>query len=149
MPQEQQSNSTTAFLRNLRLSKGLGSRLAIFLVLALSLTLLFPAGAPIDFDYAVGGVWAQKDLIAPFSFPIYRDERQYSRDVEEAKKKAYPVFERDVHVEARQEEKIRGMFEHLEEIISLQRTVRHGFRSSRILSVSPRLFRTRYAVVRP
>ncbi len=131
MPHEKQSGSPIAAIRNLRFSRSTWARAVILLGLSFSLAALFPVGAPIEFDYDVGGVWAQKDLIAPFSFPIYRDEREYSRDVEEAKKRVYTVFERDPRVEEKQQQRIRALFNRLEEILTLQRTVRHGSGSSR------------------
>lgn len=71
------------------------SKLSIGLVLTVILALLFPRGESIEFEYKVGAVWAQKDLIAPFSFPVFRDEKEYQRDVEVARRKVYSVFERD------------------------------------------------------
>jgi cyclic-di-AMP phosphodiesterase PgpH len=71
---------------------------AIKIVIAIGLVAavgyMFPRGEAIELDYKVGAVWARKDLIAPFSFPVYRDERDYQKDVDQARRSAYPVFER-------------------------------------------------------
>lgn len=66
--------------------------IAIFVIIPI--TLMFPSSEAIVYNYTVGMVWVQKDLIAPFSFPIYKDERKYQQEVEEAVRSAYPVFER-------------------------------------------------------
>ena len=59
------------------------------------LALLFPKGETIDLEFKVGSVWARNDLIAPFSFPVFRDERAYQKDVDTARAKVLEVFERD------------------------------------------------------
>lgn len=78
-----------------RLPRDIPGKVAIAVVLTSVLALMFPRGETIELEYQVGAVWAQKDLIAPFPFPVFRDEREYQHDVEEAKKKIYHVFERD------------------------------------------------------
>ena len=70
-------------------------KLLIAAGLILVLAMLFPRGESIKLDYKVGAVWAQKDLIAPFSFSVLRDEREYGKDVDEAKKTVSDVFARD------------------------------------------------------
>jgi putative nucleotidyltransferase with HDIG domain len=54
---------------------------------------MFPRYETIEADYTVGMVWGKEDLIAPFSFPIYKSEVQYQKEVEEARKKVLPVFD--------------------------------------------------------
>lgn len=95
------------------------------------LALLFPRGESIDLDYKVGTVWARKDLIAPFSFPILRDEREYSHDVEEAKKNVYDVFERDSATSDSQPVVLDAFFTRLEEALEARAQIhregrRHG-----------------------
>jgi putative nucleotidyltransferase with HDIG domain len=65
------------------------------LLLVCVIALMLPRGESVELDYKVGAVWAQKDLIAPFSFPIFRDEKDYQRDTSEARNNVYGVFERD------------------------------------------------------
>lgn len=69
-------------------------KIIIGLVLVLVITLMFPSSESIEYTYEVGAVWAQNDLIAPFSFPIYKDEKKYLEEQETATQSAYPVFER-------------------------------------------------------
>jgi hypothetical protein len=69
----------------------------IFIILAVVvlITMMFPTGESIEFDYRIGAIWGGEDIIAPFSFPIYKDDRQYEREKEEAELAVIPVFNRD------------------------------------------------------
>ncbi|MGH2574482.1 MAG: HDIG domain-containing metalloprotein, partial [Ignavibacteria bacterium] len=60
---------------------------------AVIITVLFPNYETIEADYSVGMIWGKEDLIAPFSFPIYKSESVYLRELEEAKKNVFPVFD--------------------------------------------------------
>ncbi|MBI4536054.1 MAG: HDIG domain-containing protein [Ignavibacteriae bacterium] len=100
-------------VRRVHIPRDVAYKAAIVLPLIVLLGLMFPKGEAIELDYKVGAVWAQKDLIAPFSFPIYRDEREYQMEVEDAKKKVYPVFERDVQVADTQLKRIDTFFQRL------------------------------------
>ncbi len=85
-------------------------RIAIVVGLLVALALMFPRGESLQLDYKTGAVWAQKDLIAPFSFPIFREEKEYQRDVEEARQQVYPVFEHDTSVADRQLRRLDEFF---------------------------------------
>jgi hypothetical protein len=54
---------------------------------------MFPKYETIETDYTVGMVWSKEDLIAPFSFPVYKSESVYKNEVEEAKSKVLPLFD--------------------------------------------------------
>jgi putative nucleotidyltransferase with HDIG domain len=69
-------------------------KIAIGLLLVALISLMFPHGEQREMAYTIGAVWVDKDLIAPFSFPIYRDARDYERDRAAATQSVYPVFER-------------------------------------------------------
>lgn len=73
-------------------------KLAIVLATIALIALMFPLGEVIEHEYTVGGIWVAKDLIAPFSFPIYKDDRQYEREKREAAAHVVPVFERRVRL---------------------------------------------------
>jgi len=53
---------------------------------------LLPSYKEVDVNYEIGTVWNNEDLIAPFSFPIYRDEAEYEQEKAEVLKKVSPVF---------------------------------------------------------
>jgi len=86
-----------------------------------ALALMFPRGESLELDFKVGAIWAQKDLIAPFSFPIFRDEREYQSDVNEAKQKVLQVFERDTLVDTRQLRRLEEFFRRVAEAAKVDR----------------------------
>jgi len=95
------------------------TRLIILIALCAAVTALFPTGTPLELDYKVGGVWARKDLIAPFSFPVYRDLQEYEREVEAARQEVFPVFFRsDADVQDRVS-RLRSLFALITEIDSI------------------------------
>src|SRR5436309_1545517 len=71
--------------------------LKLFIGIALVglITIMFPHGEAIDFSYSVGAVWADNDLIAPFSYPILKDARPYDKELQAAAAQVYPVFKRE------------------------------------------------------
>jgi putative nucleotidyltransferase with HDIG domain len=103
-------------------------KIAIALVLTLALALMFPRGETIELEHQVGAVWAQKDLIAPFSFPVFRDEREYQSDVQEAKKKIYEVFERDTVTTDRQLSQMGRFFKQLTSTLAARSEYRKSLR---------------------
>ena len=126
MPEEKKSNMVPEFLRGVRISMQTATKLLIALVLIGTMALLFPRGESLELEYKVGGVWAQKDLIAPFPFPVFREEREYFHDVEEAKKGVFPVFERDPQTLNRQSSRLAGFLSEVEAAAAL----RHRFKLS-------------------
>jgi hypothetical protein len=81
---------------------------------------MFPVGEPLELDYSLGEIWTQKDLVAPFSFPIYRDEAEYTREVKEARKSVYPVFIRHPELEKEQLLKLEDFFSRIQQAIVLR-----------------------------
>lgn len=65
----------------------------IAIITVILITLMFPKYETLETDYTTGMVWSKEDLIAPFSFPIYKSENVYKREVEEAQSKVFPVFQ--------------------------------------------------------
>lgn len=82
-------------------------KVALALVTVATIALMFPRGEAIEYEVNVGGIWVEKDLIAPFSFPIYKDERQYEKEKRDAAASVYPVFERHDRLAAAQRESLR------------------------------------------
>jgi membrane-associated HD superfamily phosphohydrolase len=68
-----------------------------FLIGILTFFLLFwmmPEYENIESKYEVGTVWSAEDLIAPFSFPIYKDEMEYEQEKKDVMKNLTPVFDK-------------------------------------------------------
>jgi cyclic-di-AMP phosphodiesterase PgpH len=131
MPEEKTKRPLPDLIGRIRLSKQLVIRIAIAVALIASLSYMFPRGEAIELDYKVGAVWARKDLIAPFSFPVYRDERDYLRDVEQAKKNAYLVFERIPFSETDHEAVFDSTFAELRRGVALWKEYRRNERKPR------------------
>jgi len=73
-------------------------KLSVGLVILLFGILIFPHPDYFEYQYSVGSIWLEKDLDAPFSFPIYKDLKQYEQEKREAIKSVYPVFQRKVNI---------------------------------------------------
>ena len=98
--------------------RGLIARIVLAVVLVLVLATMFPRGEALEIEYRVGAVWAQRDLIAPFSFPILRDQNDYARDLDLAERNAYRVFERDTLATPRQLALVEALFADLESVLA-------------------------------
>lgn len=131
MPEDKSSASIAGRFRRLGVWKDLGIKIAIAVVLTLFVALMFPRGETINLDYKVGLVWAQKDLIAPFSFPIFRDEREYAADVENAKKKVFLVFQRDTQRVEEEVGKLNRVFDQLGGALVLRQQYKRSVKDHR------------------
>lgn len=69
-------------------------RLVIALATFFLLFWMLPRYENIESKYEVGAVWSAEDLIAPFSFPIYKDEIDYEKEKQDVLKNLAPVFDR-------------------------------------------------------
>ncbi|MDH4069101.1 MAG: HDIG domain-containing protein [Ignavibacteria bacterium] len=103
-------------------SREMIAKLGILTLLCIILAALFPTGTALELDYKVGGIWARKDLIAPFSFPVYRDQLEYERDVARVRQEIYPVFVRSSTEVADRGARFRALFNLIASVHS--RTVR-------------------------
>jgi putative nucleotidyltransferase with HDIG domain len=128
MIDEKQKSGIWRFIRWEWLERGSFVRGTIGVALIAALSLMFPRGESVQLDYKVGAVWAQKDLIAPFSFPILRDERDYLHDVEEARKKVYDVYERDTAGTEAQLSDIGQFFAKVQDGLAIRAALRGGKR---------------------
>lgn len=68
-------------------------KLLIALVTVAVIVWMFPRHQTIETDYSVGMIWSKEDLIAPYSFPIYKSENVYQKELEEARSRVFPVFD--------------------------------------------------------
>ena len=117
------------FLRKGILTREMLGKTGIAAVLTVILALMFPRGESVDSEYKVGAVWARKDLIAPFSFSILRDDKEYTRDVDAAKRKVFDVFERDTSAIESQVSAIDSFFVRLNEALVARRRARRETRA--------------------
>lgn len=71
-------------------------KLLIGLVTILLIVLMFPHGESIESEVTIGSIWIQDDLIAPFSFPVFKDPIKYKKELISAEKRIYPVFQKSI-----------------------------------------------------
>lgn len=128
MSEETTQQRIGSVLRGLLESRERILKVGLFTVLLIGLGLLFPLGESVELEYRVGGVWANKDLIAPFSFPILRDERELARDLDEARRKVHDVYERDTMAAERQLGRLSQFLGQLSEAVALREQYRKSFR---------------------
>ncbi len=74
--------------------KSLLVRVLIFLAMVIVITLLVPSQNQLTINYDVGTIWTHEDVIAPFSFSIYKEEADYQKEVSQAAARINPVFDR-------------------------------------------------------
>ncbi|MEO8209319.1 MAG: HDIG domain-containing metalloprotein [bacterium] len=70
------------------------AKLLIALVVIALLFLMLPSYEKIESNYEVGAIWSSEDLIAPFSFPVYKDEKEYEQEKQDAIKNMAVVFDK-------------------------------------------------------
>ena len=128
MPEETPQQKITTVFKRLIGSREQILKAGLFAVLLVGLGILFPRGESVEMEYRVGGIWASKDLIAPFSFPILRDERELAQDLEEARRKVLDVYERDTMAAERQVGRLSHFLKQLGEVIRLREQYRRSFR---------------------
>ncbi len=104
-------------LRTLTDKDNLAAKWIIFSVFVFLVALMFPQGLSVESDYAVGTVWTEAELYAPFAFPIYKDEREYERERELAANKVYKVFEENPDIAQSQIDSLLRFFNVLQMII--------------------------------
>ncbi|HJY63155.1 MAG TPA: HDIG domain-containing protein [Ignavibacteria bacterium] len=69
------------------------ARFLIGLVTVALISAMFPRFESVDTDYSIGMIWSKEDLIAPFSFPVYKSEQVYQKELDEAQSRVYPLFD--------------------------------------------------------
>src|SRR3974377_727761 len=67
-------------------------KIFIGIVTVMVIILFLPNYESTTIESEVGTIWSHEDLIAPFSFPIYKDDQEYDNEKKEAIKNISPVF---------------------------------------------------------
>jgi cyclic-di-AMP phosphodiesterase PgpH len=106
----------------------------IALVLIVILFLMFPSYERVGSNYEIGTIWSNEDLIARFSFPVYKDEKEYEQEKQEVLKNIAMVFEQGS--DENPKDSLNKFFGELKEILAkafgLEKT-REGFINSESL----------------
>jgi putative nucleotidyltransferase with HDIG domain len=98
-----------------RANDNLSVKIVIGVVLVVLVALMFPHPESIEYNYGLGAIWADKDLIAPFSFPILKDAPQYEKERLEAARSVSPVFDRRDEVSRTEVDSVSVIFRSVKE----------------------------------
>lgn len=71
---------------------GLKRKIIIGLITVILIVMMFPKGESIESEVTEGAIWTNDDLIAPFSFPIIKENQEYQTELKRAQNSVYPVF---------------------------------------------------------
>ncbi len=122
---------------DVNLNKNLLVKALIGLVTIITISFLLPNYKTIDADIEIGTVWSNEDLIAPFSFPIYRDEQEYENEKKEVIKNILPVFVESENNILELKDSVNLFFSQLESLFSkasvLEKSNGDGMNSEKLL----------------
>ena len=106
-------------------------KIIIALVTIVLIVLMFPKGESIESEVSVGSIWMNDDLIAPFSFPVYKDPEVYKAELKAAAASVYPVFMKN-------EENVKSIFDSLKNYDSyLLKMVDSSLKSGENQNINP------------
>ena len=78
-------NIIKKYKRDFNLNSNVYFKILIGFITIIIISLFLPSYKSIDSNFEIGTIWSNEDLIAPFSFPIYKDESEY--ELEKRKQK--------------------------------------------------------------
>jgi cyclic-di-AMP phosphodiesterase PgpH len=79
-------------LDKLKSNDNLKLKILIGLVTVFFVVFMFPKGESIESEASIGSIWIHDDLIASFSFPVYKDAEVYKKELKDAAKSVFPIF---------------------------------------------------------
>ena len=135
---KQNQNSLTFFSlpENFNFTTSRLSKLAIGLLTVFIISIMLPSYKNIDTEYEVGTIWSKEDLIAPFSFPIYKDDVDYLKEKQEARQSVNPVFDEVSNANISSADNVNNLFQNLarlyKEAAELEKNNQGGLKSPRL-----------------
>lgn len=87
-------NNLSGSLKNIDFKGSTAVKTVITLITVILLFIMLPSYKSIESNYEVGAIWSTEDLIAPFSFPIYKDENEYEQEKQDVIKNVAIVFDK-------------------------------------------------------
>ncbi len=106
-------------LKGIDFEKSITIKVVVLLGLVLAVTLLAPSQNQLKIHYDVGTIWTHDDVIAPFSFPIYKDPAEYEKEVKAAVDNVKPVFDR-VEIERYRLDSVAAFISQVQGALELQ-----------------------------
>jgi len=105
----------------------------ILIGLVLFLVPMYPVGKSTKYNYSLDAIWANKDLIAKFSFPIYKDKSEYNDDIKKAINNFVPIF-RTYNANNINHDFIRIFFDSLNNAVLYKMSKENNYDSSKAIS---------------
>lgn len=102
---------------NFDFKSNMGVKIGIGAVTWIIIIFLLPSYKSIETQYEIGTIWSSEDLIAPFSFPIYKDDQDYALEKKEVENSVSPVFKADELQEASVRSQVNNFFDKLNNIL--------------------------------
>lgn len=125
------------YLRPLAQRDSFAAKWILLVVSALAMSMTFPLGISVENEYALGSIWTDSDLYAPFSYPLFKDDHEYQRERNEAATHVYKVFEEEPDVPRTAVDSVKKLFSGLRMIIDNRKADSLAIRNlSRSLPVS-------------
>lgn len=109
------------FLTNTVKSKSYFStiiKIFIAVYLPVLIILMYPQPESYIFDYKVGAIWNEQDLIAPFSYPVFKDKNLYEKEIQKATEEVIKVFYVDESKSTSIQESLKLFFNYIKSIPS-------------------------------
>ena len=70
----------------------------LYLISILLVFLMYPREGKFQYEYVKNTPWLHQDLIAPFDFPVYKDDNQLNREIDSITRKSLSYFQLDTSV---------------------------------------------------
>lgn len=103
-----------------RRSKGV--RWTIGIVLTLAIAALFPRARTAEYlGYSVGSMWTNETVIAPFTYPVYKDPERLREDLNAAVNDLYPVYVQDPQAKQRSVDSLQREWKRLTVLVDRAR----------------------------
>jgi len=98
------------------------ARWTIGICLTLAVAALFPSARTIALSgYSVGSLWTSEDVVAPFTFPVYKESSRYGQDIRKSLEELYPVYLPDTNADNISVLHFRGVWDRMVSILELSR----------------------------
>ena len=79
-------------LESLRTNDNIKLKILLGLFTVIFIVFMFPKGESIESEVTIGSIWIHDDLIASFSFPVYKDPVLYKNELKQSVDAVYPIF---------------------------------------------------------
>ncbi len=100
------------------------TKVFMFFLIPFFVVILFPSPHSFEYKYEVGSVWLYNDVVAPFSFPIYKDEKQYQEEISKVYSSVYFIFDVDTQTYREQVKEFHEFLVNLKSYLDLKRNYR-------------------------